>query len=245
VLCEKPLALNASDFTKIRALFATRSMFAVHNYRYKKNVVAFLRHLAEYNPGELRTVRLHFDSPAVDFDGASWLRDEMRARTLLLDYALHFIDLACMFSVGGMDIRSSEVRRNSRGQTESIDASLAFANHTVHIFLRQGARQRQCRIEYVFQNCLHILGFFPDTFRTVMGHHTFGDELRAAYVEAAATAQKVAEKLRICRPDASHEHVLAGFLTSNREVEELSMEKLAPFYENILKLAERIYGESQ
>ncbi len=244
LLCEKPAALTRADFAALEEGSGGREVFVMHNYRYKDNAIRFLQSLARRNAGELRTVRLQFDSPPIDFDSAAWMRDDARARALLMDYGLHFVDLAWWFSREPMASQHCAVRRNARGQVESIEVFAAFANHTTHLFLRHGARQRQCRIEFVFQNCTHVLSFFPDTFDTLMAQHTFADDTRAAWQGGWATAGKVAEKLGLTAGDASHERVLRGFLDarSGGGIEELSLPALAPFYRNVLTVADGIYG---
>jgi len=58
-----------------------------------------LSHIKKYNTGNIK-VDLVFQSPPVLTMAQAGLRNERKANTLLLDYALHFIDLACMFYPG-------------------------------------------------------------------------------------------------------------------------------------------------
>lgn len=245
ILLEKPLALTPGEAEAILDPLAESEVFVIHNYRFKANVQSMLKFLSEYNTGELIQTRLHFDSPSVDFDKAAWLRQERFARTLLADYSVHFVDLAWMLAAGPMQMRDVQVRRNLKGQTESIEAALRFENCSSYLFLRQGVRQRRCQIEFVFQNCSLRLRFFPESFSVVMGQHSFMDDVRACGSEVRAVFGKIGEKLNWTPAEPSHEQVLTAFIqrpSADGILQQLNSKSLADFYERLYALGERVYA---
>lgn len=245
LLFEKPFAIGPQQFDEIRQACGGRSVFVIHNYRFKENVQRALQYLATYNPGTLYETRLHFDSPSVDLDGAVWMRNERRARTLLIEYGLHFLDLAWLLADGDGQIKDLQVTKNLKGQTMCVQGTMGFANHSSRFLLRQGARQRRCQIEMIFQNYSILLRFFPDTFGVVHGEHTFADDLRMGYRGAVMTGKKVAEKLGLIAIEPSHERVIGGFLGlyGKQNVAGLSLATLKPFYNRLFRLAEAVYAE--
>jgi len=244
LLCEKPFALTADAWGELEQALGGRQVHVIHNYRFKRNVAAWLAGMAARTSGRLKTVNLHFDSPAVELDGAAWLRDERQARTLLMDYGLHFVDLACLLSAGAMTVRHCAVSRDERGRTESIDAFLEFGNHSARLFLRQGVRQRRCQLEFVFQNCSHYLRFFPDSTHCVMGTRTPGDDLRALGADVAAAGRKLGAKATGRVEDRSHEAVLAAFtgLGDPDLLDPLRLDRIRGFYHHLFALSDLVYG---
>jgi predicted dehydrogenase/nucleoside-diphosphate-sugar epimerase len=245
VLFEKPFAINTAQFSSLAAALGQRTAYVVHNYRFKPNVEWALQYLASHNPGQIYETRLHFDSPAVDSDKAAWMRDERKARTLLIDYAIHFLDLAWLLSEGEAKIQALEVARNLKQQTASIRARVKFANCDSCLLIRQGARQRRCQIEFVFSNYTLVLRFFPDAAVVFHGQSTFCDDFRLGMQGLAGVAKKVAEKIRILPAEPSHQKILGSFIGRYRrdQIAALSLENLRPFYSRLFALAEPVYGE--
>ena len=245
VLFEKPFAINASQFSELEAAVGQRTAYIIHNYRFKPNVQWALRYLARRNPGQVQETRLHFDSPAVDFDKASWMREERQARTLLIDYAVHFLDLAWLFAEGEAEVQALDVRRNLKGQTMSVSGTVKFANHLSHLFLRQGARQRRCQIEFVFSSYTLVLRFFPDAVAVIHGEHTFADDFRLGVRGLVGMGRKVAEKLDMRDAEPSHQYVLGAFLGryQRENITALSLPSLKPFYSRVFALAEPVYSD--
>ncbi|MGB7157532.1 MAG: NAD-dependent epimerase/dehydratase family protein [Tepidisphaeraceae bacterium] len=244
VLIEKPLCYTREELARWTTFAAARRqpVFVCHNYRMKLNVIRMIRHLRQYNPGRLRHASVHFRSPPVSFDGAAWLRKERAARTLLMDYALHFVDLACMF---GDAWRVDHVRHelNSLGQTELIEGHVT-ADYSVNFLLRQGFGPRRARVVYEFQNYSVALGFFPDTFVPYMADDNPWLYKREARASRRATFQKVADKMLSRDSDPSHGIMLAGAITQGgaRYVEQLRVDRLRPFYDMLFEVGDRVYG---
>jgi nucleoside-diphosphate-sugar epimerase len=231
VLIEKPFAVSAAQFAEHRQLLGDRRAYVVHNYRLKPNVLAFRKFLAERPAGRLRWVKLHYETPSPWHEQAAWMRDEWRNRILVTDYAIHYLDLAWSLFAGPMMIGRCDTQRNARGELASVSADLRFPEGACSLFLRQGAHQRQCLIEFVFENYTAHLRFYPDIFQPILGGHTGLDDARLAGRELFATAQKVGEKLGLLAPDRSHDLILGSFTGTGdaAALREFSLEALTPF----------------
>jgi len=244
VLVEKPAAASADELDALLAMSRRgRMIYGVHNYRFKPNVRDFCVFIRTHNSGELRHVRLTFDSPPVRNDRAAWLRNERSAKTLVLDYAIHFIDLAFLFANGSMTIESATVDRNPVGETECVRAMVTFDNYTCDFFLRQGALRRRCHLEFIFQNYTLFLRFFPELFWPVVADYNFLDDLRCGLREFKSTVSKVTERLALSAQEPSHLLILASFLgySARSVVDSLHIEQLAENYRRLLKLIQRVY----
>ena len=259
VLVEKPLCYDAADLDRWIAFAAGRpaGVYACHNYRFKGNVQRMLRHLAAYNPGPLDHVTLEFQSPSVANSSSAWMRDERQSRTLLMDFAIHFLDLACLFATGsgggggtnGSPWTIVDVRHalDGAGRTGSITGRLA-GPYTVDFHMRQGFAPRRARLRYQFQNYVASLAFFPDTF---VPHHADDNPwLHKAESRDSRrqTVRKVADKLTGRDSDPSHAALLAAALSAGtspeaaRAVEPLAVSSLAGFYRTLFDVADRVYG---
>ena len=175
------------------------------------------------------------------------MRHERRHRVLLIEYGMHFLDMAWLFFEGSMRINRCDTTGNDRGEVESISADLSFDNGTCSVLMRQGCHQRQALVTYDFQNYSVQLRFFPDIFAPVVGGLGMGDDVRLGFRGFTATAAKVMEKLGARVDDRSHEHVLAAFTghAGPEALEELTLEALTPFYERLLALVDRVYGPAE
>jgi predicted dehydrogenase/nucleoside-diphosphate-sugar epimerase len=245
VLVEKPLAYQPEDLAAWLRFAAARDapVFVCHNYRYKENVLRMMAHLRAYNPGRLRHVTLSFRSPPVANDSATWLRNERRARTLLMDYALHFVDIACMFGAEPWRVDTARHELNQNGETSVIEAHLS-GTYSVNLLLRQGFGPRATRVTFEFENHTTNLGFFPDTFTAKMADDNPWQYKEEARSSRKATVRKVLDKLTSRDADQSHARVIAGAAQADGTgIADLRVERLAPFYEVLFDLAERVYGD--
>jgi nucleoside-diphosphate-sugar epimerase len=247
VLVEKPLCYNESELKRWQAFAAARRgpVLVCHNYRYKDNVIAMLRLLERRNPGRLLHAHVDFSSPPVNNDSAAWLRNERKARTLLLDYALHFVDLACMFCVPPSRWRLDHIRHelNSLGQTAVIQGG-ARAEYSVSFLLRQGFAPRRARLMFTFQNYSVSLGFFPETMVPHMAHDNPWLYKQEAAALSRATRRKVLDKLTGRDSDASHARVFAAAASSAAAAATLTVERLSGFYELLFTITRAVYGDS-
>gem|GEM_PF-6126240 len=99
VLCEKPLALCEND---ARAMVGAANdagvlLACAHNYRFKKNVQCALDAIRRGLLGDVVSASVKFRSGSVLGEPAAWRRRESESRTLLFDWAIHFVDLVLMF----------------------------------------------------------------------------------------------------------------------------------------------------
>ena len=245
VLVEKPLCYTPDEFSRWLNLSRLRGgrIFVCHNYRLKRNVVEMLQFLGRHNPGNLLHVQVHFQSPPVSSELAIWMRDERTARTLLMDYGLHFLDLACMFARTPWHLRAVESKRNSLGQTALISGEAASETYGLSFLLRQGFAPRTARLVFTFQNYLLELGFFPDFFVPHLSSDNPVMILKEASASARATVRKLADKLLGKDSDDSHSKVFQAVLSQDHALlEHLSVPRLREFYELLFAIGTDVYG---
>lgn len=246
ILVEKPLCYTLPEFEEWAAFAASRKdpVYVLHNYRLKANVSKFLEHIRKYNPGKLHHVDLQFQSPSVTKD-IPWRRDERRARTLLMDYSLHFLDLAMMMhpaEAGAWNLLHCRHELNRAGQTSLIQGQFQSATCGVSFTLRQGFFPRRCKIFYTFENYGLALGFFPDTFTPYQTFESWGIYQREAWDNFSKTIRKVADKLTNKDSDLSHPLSYCAALGDQRTAPSLTIRTLEPFYRGAFELAQRVYG---
>ncbi|MBE7480988.1 MAG: NAD-dependent epimerase/dehydratase family protein [Polyangiaceae bacterium] len=246
LLVEKPLCTTAAGLEQwMRATAGQRGRVLVcHNYRYKANTLEMLRFMKQINSGSLVKVSLDFESPPVAFDSAAWLRRERASRTLLLDYGLHFLDLACMFQKSGWSVADMRYQLNGAGETSVIEGTLRSPAYPVSFILRQGFGRKVCSLVYSFQNYELKLGFFPDFFVARTANENPIDCLLEAVHSGRATAGKVHDKLTGRDSDLSHAWVYSAALTKDSPLRlGIDLVDLAGFYQVALDLAERVYRD--
>ncbi len=239
ILVEKPLCLDEDELDQWCDFAATRTGFTgvVHNYRAKANVQQLLLFLNTYNPGRILSASVTFHSPPVAHD-SSWRKNERRARTLLTDYAIHFMDVAMMFGQGQWSPKNIRFTLNHSSETDFIGGVMSGDVYDVAFNLRQSFGPRVARVEFVFQNYRVLLSFFPDVFNVEMSGDDFSTSFARGARQARETARKVTDKLRGRDSDHSHDLVIAAAANG----EGYSIEQVAPFYRAVLALSEQVYG---
>jgi nucleoside-diphosphate-sugar epimerase len=244
VLVEKPLGYNSEDIEKWRQFVCGREspVFVCHNYRFKKNILKMLSFLEECNPGKLLHADVWFQSPPVANDGASWLRDERKARTLLYDYSIHFLDAGCMFDQGTWEVDTLRYELNPRGETSLISGHASSSNYSVSFLLRQGSIPRRARIRYVFQNYDVHLEFFPETFSVSSSNPSASLLRREANELAKSSRQKIFDKLRGTDRDLSHFYVLQSCLNQENN-NGLLVGNVSNFYNLLFDIGNRVYEQ--
>lgn len=241
-LIEKPLALNRNEWERWKALGRTGLAVGVcHNYRFKENVRAFREFVRERPTGTLLGVNLLFQSPPVRGDGSPWIRQERRSRSLLMDYSIHFLDLACMFEDGAWTVETLDWVADSYGDTEIIRGRCSNKSYPLTVHLQQGFCTRTCRIEYVFRNYTAVLSFFPDSFHVQMAPDGGGVKTIAAFSASKGTLKKITEKLSKRKADGSHAYCYADLLARGED-SEIAMSQLENYYDLLFELSERVYG---
>jgi nucleoside-diphosphate-sugar epimerase len=246
ILVEKPLCYTLPEFEEWLAFSKARQhpVYVLHNYRFKQNVSRFLEHIRKFNPGKLHQVDMVFQSPSVMKD-VPWRRDERRARTLLMDYALHFLDLAMMFhgpEAGEWDLKHARHEINRNGHTSIIQGQFQSATCGVSFTMRQGFFPRRCKLFYTFENYGVDLGFFPDTFVPYQTSDMWGLYDLESKENFRKNIRKVADKLTKKDSDDSHPLAFCGALGDQRLGPSMTLQTLEPFYRGVFKLSEAVYG---
>ncbi|HVP79583.1 MAG TPA: SDR family oxidoreductase [Thermodesulfobacteriota bacterium] len=244
VLVEKPLCYSESELEQWLRFSQRREdpVMVCHNTRYKSNVLKMLAHLRKYNPGKLHHVSALFQSGPVNKDSAAWLRDERRSRTLLLDYALHRVDLMCMFGKGKPRLEHCRYELNQQGETSLIEGMARFENYTINFLFRQGLNQRKDRFVFTFQNYSVSLGFYPDIFVPQMADDNFGLSWLETWNALRGTILKARDKLFNTNSDHSHTHVIQAAIAKKKD-HQLTVEKLVPVYDLLFQISHSVYGE--
>ena len=245
VMIEKPLCYSRDELAKWTDFAAGRSspVLVCHNYRFKKNVAQMLEHLRKYNSGQLLHVDLLFQSPPVGKHYPAWRRAEREAQTLLMEYSLHYIDLACMFHSGTWDLSGVRHSLNPLGETSVIQGQLKSDAYTVSFLCRQAISPRRAKLLFTFQNYNIDLGFFPDTFVPYMAPDNpllYSMERNAS---AMATGRKILDKLTKKDSDQSHP---AAYLAATDPTQNLAaaieLKNLQNFYDVIFRIGDAVYG---
>jgi len=244
VLVEKPLCYNEDELEKWLRFSRQREdpVTVCHNTRYKSNVLKMLAHMRKYNPGKLHHVSAIFQSGPVNKDSAAWLRNERGARTLLLDYGMHRVDLMCMFGKGKPHLEHCRHEVNQQGETSLIEGGARFENHTISFLFRQGLNQRKDRFVFTFQNYSASLGFYPDTFVPQMADDNFGLSWLETWSALGGTVLKARDKLFGSNSDHSHAHVLQAAI-SRKPDHQLTVENLVPIYDLLFQISRSVYEE--
>jgi predicted dehydrogenase/nucleoside-diphosphate-sugar epimerase len=246
ILLEKPLCYTLGELKQWEDFNKEHfsRVFVCHNYRFKKNVQSMLAHISTYNPGKLRNVSLIFQSQAVSKDDAVWLRKERQAHTLLIDYALHFLDLACMFGDGPWTVDNVHYELNTLGQTSLIDGRISCNTYLVNFLLRQGFMPRKAHLIFTFQNYSVNLRFFPDTFAAHMANDNSWMHKMEARRLRSSTGRKVVDKLFSKDSDLSHAYTYFAVSEGGNELADaISFNRLYDFYDLILKLCGIVYED--
>lgn len=243
VIVEKPLCYTAAELEDWRDFAADRKapVYVCHDYRLRRNVTAMLDRLTSFPAGRLLRVDVLLQSPPVAEETSGWLRRERKARTLVMDYSLHFLDLGCMFGDGPWRSEQVVFDRNDRNETSLVEGRLAGATYAVNFCLRQGFIPRIARIEYVFQNLTARLSFFPGSFSVQRSNETFWHHARTGWRTFQATVAEVLAKALGRSTAGSHARLLGAAL-SGRVLPGLKVEALIPFYRGLHHLADEVYG---
>jgi nucleoside-diphosphate-sugar epimerase len=246
VVIEKPLCCSPAEYEAwIEFSQQRQSLVTVcHNYRFKKNMRQFFEHLQKYNTGKLLHAHLEFQSPPVSMDSAAWRKKEREARTLLMDYGLHFLDIACMFHTQKWDVIAADYTENRSGERDCITGLLSSKDYQVSFVLRQGFQPRKCRLFFTFQNYGVSLGFFPDTFVPHMADDSAGVYKHEAIESRHATCRKIVDKLTNRNSDLSHAAILGMSVQAEAISQSVTIVNLKAFYDCMFELGDRVYGSN-
>ena len=245
ILIEKPLCYSETELEEWLDFANERSALTIvcQNFRFKRNVAAMMEHLARYQPGRLLQADVSFQSPSIGKEWRTWTRDERAARTLLMDYSVHYLDVACMFDTSGWRLDGARCELDHMGFTSLIEGRFNGAGYPVNFLLRQGLMPRRARVRLTFQNYIVNLGFFPDTFVAYMADDTaalYNTERKQA---ARATRAKVIDKLTGRDSDQSHAAAyLAALSGPGGFGKAVTVRQLESYYRAVFQLSEAVYG---
>lgn len=245
VLIEKPLCYTEPelaewiDFTKGR----TAPVYVCQNFRYKSNVQKMIAHLAKFNPGKLLSVDILFQSPSIAKEWRTWTRNERKARTLLMDYSVHYLDLACMFATDGWKLDHSRYELDGTDFTSLIEGRFSSPAYSVNFKLRQGFIPRVARLVYTFQNYMTTLTFFPDTFTAQMADDGSSLHKATAKAQGKATRTKIIDKLTKRYSDISHATAFEAAGNQTQAAEGMTVRSLESYYRALFQLATSVYGQ--
>lgn len=246
VLIEKPLCYTDAELDEWKRFDASRAaggkVYVLQNSRFKPNVMAMLAHMEKYNAGRLLHVEVNYQSPSVSLHSPAWRRDERGSQTLLLDYSLHYLDVAMMFGSGMWDLKDLRWEMNYQGQTGMIEGRMVGANYPVSFLLRQGFITRRARILFTFENYLCSLGFFPDTFAAQMSFDSWSFHRMEARRNFGATMRKIVDKFTKRESDDSHALAMMAALGDQRLARSISLTTLDPVYRLLFRIGREVYG---
>jgi predicted dehydrogenase len=217
-------------------------VFVLQNSRFKPNVMAMLAHVQRYHPGALKQVDVHYQSPPVAMHSPAWRRDERGSQTLLLDYSLHYLDVAMMFTKKAWQLQDLRHELNFRQETALIEGRMRSEDYPVNFLLRQGFIPRRARIFFTFENYACSLGFFPDTFVAHMtgdGGALYKQEAKASN---RATFRKILDKLTKQESDDSHALAMMAAMGDSRLGGSLALRNLEQVYRVLFAIGEKVYG---
>jgi predicted dehydrogenase len=167
LLCEKPLALCIGDAEHLFNVAAQEGVILtpIHNYRYRHTVLAGRARAAQGVLGDIVSVSVRFRSGSLFDEPVKWMRQEQRHRTLLFDFAYHYIDLALLFLGPVSSLRFVEAETDSLGLQSVVFGTLH--QHGARGFFELMLDASCCRteIEVLGESCGLTLDFFPDGFR--------------------------------------------------------------------------------
>lgn len=184
VLVEKPLVLLRDEFLHLRALVERVGVpvTVFHNYRLRPRVLDLWRFLAFHDVGRLVKVSVQFHAPRIVLEQARWTHDEKRARALVMEKAIHFLDLAVAMGGRLTSLAHSRViDRRERSSTVSFTGVGELASGAeLHFDLDLSGTATRVALEADFERAACRLRFYPDVFRVLRRRDNPVDDVAAA-----------------------------------------------------------------
>lgn len=191
LLCEKPLALGASDARHLFDL-AQRcgvTLTCIHNYRFKENVQRALRTQARGELGDIAAVNVCFRSGPLFDEQPPWRQRERENRILLFDIGLHFVDLALLFLGPVAALRFVDAAVDQVGIQRVVFTTSHHSGCSGLFEMMVDASSCKTEIEILGERRSMALQFFPNGFRMLPrretpAHRAIADTRRlAAYAK--------------------------------------------------------------
>lgn len=201
VLIEKPAAITAPEFARLRAAQAARQLpvTVFQNYRLRPAMLACWRFLAGHDVGALVRAEVVFHSGRLAAERARWSREEQRHRVLLFELAVHLVDIAATLAGGfaegndGSGGARAEVARTADGNTLSIAfAGRSAAGAELRGVIDTSGTESRKSVTLEFERCTIEVAFFPDGFRVLPVRGTPLDDLEADALRLASYARRIA-----------------------------------------------------
>jgi nucleoside-diphosphate-sugar epimerase len=245
LLIEKPTVLTSEELDWLRAAANGRPVSTFLNYRLRPAALGLWRFLSNHEPGALLAASVLFHSSRLQNEPARWLRHEFRTRALVMELAVHFVDLAVM--VAG-ELRVEGVRRLTSERAEALrSVSGMFGSSSgaaVTLDLDVSGTAMRTRLTLQFERAACELAFFPDSFRVLPAKAHPADDLFADVrrivrpLRERGRSQANRARLR-CEPHARiyahHRRVLQGHPPC------FGLNEVEPTLSSLFSLADAVY----
>ena len=184
VLLEKPAALDRAEFSALDAasLVAGRPVSVFHNYRLRPNTLRLWRWLAAHDVGALVAADVTFHAAPLTGERARWMMEEKRHRVLVLEQAIHFIDIACTIGGALEELEHVAVTDDSYGRaTIAVRAAGRLSDGAdLRLDLDLSGTARRAQVALEFERAACVLDFYPEGFRVLPRGNTPIDDIGAA-----------------------------------------------------------------
>ncbi len=250
LLLEKPAALTSEAYVELCDLGEARArpITVFHNYRLRPGSRALWHFLAEHDVGRLLRAQVVFHSPRLERERARWMREEKRHRILLMELAVHLIDLVCV--VGGeltdvLDLSVVDDRRT--GNTLSVSAAtLSEQGARIDLDLDLSGVAARSQIVFSFERATCAVDLFPDGFRILPRRANPVDDLAS---DARRFAAALSPRLRRRRHGVPvralpHREIYRrhlGRLSQPGRPDPFSLEAVGPTMRSLFLLCDAVY----
>lgn len=184
LLIEKPAVLTRQEFASLQSIVQRtgRVVTVFQNYRLRPNVVRLWHFLCKYDVGALVKANIVFHSGRIVKEKTRWSHDEKRNRVMIMELAIHPLDLLCLLAGEFTRIHHLSIVDRGSGQSTVSATGMARTELGAEVYfdldISENARRTQISLE--FERCTCILDFFPEGFRVLPAHVTPIHDLTAA-----------------------------------------------------------------
>jgi nucleoside-diphosphate-sugar epimerase/predicted dehydrogenase len=245
LLVEKPTVLTRGEFESLRAAADGRPVSTFLNYRLRPAALGLWQFLSNHDPGALLAASVLFHSSRLQDEPTRWLRHEFRARALVMELAVHFIDLAVVLA-GELSVESVHRRASEReAALRSVSGTLGNSSGAaVALDLDVSGTAMRTRVTLQFERAACELAFFPESFRVLPAKAHPADDLvadvRRIVRPLRERARSRAGRARLrCEPHARiyahHRRVLEGHPPC------FGLDEVEPTLSSLFSLADATY----
>jgi D-xylose 1-dehydrogenase (NADP+, D-xylono-1,5-lactone-forming) len=149
ILCEKPLALNASDAAEMVEYCVAKGviLFEAFMWRHQPRTAELCKLVAEGAIGDLRLVRSSFSFP---IDMTDWRLDPARGGGALWDVGCYGVSTTRLFAGAEPNAMRSMARMSASGVDLTLSAELSFPNGVIGLI--------DCSFEQPFRCSYELVG---------------------------------------------------------------------------------------